>query len=98
VSFGRRRNIHLKWLGRCRTGLGLKSQYDRALAGWCAVRDKPEVISVPRRIAFAVDGEIFYTLQEAQVIVESWRRHYNTIRTHTSLNYRPPVLCKFVGA
>jgi transposase InsO family protein len=32
-----------------------------------------------------LDGEIFYTLKEAQIIVESWRRHYNTIRPHESL-------------
>jgi putative transposase len=38
-----------------------------------------------------LNGEIFYTLKEAQVIIESWRRHYNTIRPHSSLAYRPPV-------
>jgi hypothetical protein len=27
-----------------------------------------------------LDGEIFYTLREAQIVIESWRRHYNTIR------------------
>jgi putative transposase len=36
-------------------------------------------------------GEIFYTLQEARVIIESWRRHYNTVRPHSSLGYRPPA-------
>ncbi len=36
-------------------------------------------------------GEIFYTLQEAQVIIENWRRHYNTVRPHSSLGYRPPA-------
>ena len=35
--------------------------------------------------------EIFYTLKEAQVLIESWRRHYNAVRTHSSLRYRPPV-------
>jgi putative transposase len=35
--------------------------------------------------------EIFYTLKEAQVIIEIWRKHYNTIRPHSSLGYRPPV-------
>ena len=38
-----------------------------------------------------LNGEIFYTLQEAQVIIESWRRHYNTVRPHSSLGYRPPA-------
>jgi transposase InsO family protein len=32
-----------------------------------------------------LDGEIFYSLKEAQVIIESWRRHYNTVRPHGSL-------------
>jgi len=36
-------------------------------------------------------GEIFYSLREAQVVVESWRRHYNTIRPHASLGFRPPA-------
>lgn len=34
-------------------------------------------------------GEILYTLQEAQMIIENWRRHYNTVRPHSSLVYRP---------
>jgi len=37
-----------------------------------------------------LDGEIFYTLFEAQVIIESWRRHYNEVRPHSSLGGRPP--------
>lgn len=36
-------------------------------------------------------GEIFYTLHEAKVIIESWRRHDNTVRPHSSLGYRPPA-------
>lgn len=35
--------------------------------------------------------EIFDTLLEAKVLVERWRRHYNTIRPHSSLGYRPPA-------
>jgi len=38
-----------------------------------------------------LNGEIFYTLKEAQIIIERWRIHYNTIRPHTSLGYRPPT-------
>ena len=41
-------------------------------------------------------GEIFYTLREAQIIIESWRRHYNTIRPHGALGYRPPAPEVFV--
>ena len=38
-----------------------------------------------------LDGEIFYSMKEAQVVIEQWRRHYNTIRPHSSLGYRPPA-------
>ena len=37
-----------------------------------------------------LDGEVFYTLAEAKIIVESWRRHFNTVRPHGSLGYKPP--------
>ncbi len=36
-------------------------------------------------------GEIFYTLKEAQIVIETWRRHYNTVRPHSSLGYKPPA-------
>lgn len=35
--------------------------------------------------------EIFYSLKEAQVWIEMWRQHYNTIRPHSSLGYQPPA-------
>jgi putative transposase len=38
-----------------------------------------------------LDGEIFYSLREAQVVIESWRRHYNAVRPHASLGYRAPA-------
>ena len=38
-----------------------------------------------------LNGEIFYTLKEAKIIIEAWRRHYNTVRPHSSLGYRPPA-------
>jgi putative transposase len=38
-----------------------------------------------------LNGEIFYTLQEAKILIEVWRRHYNTIRPHSSLGYRQPA-------
>ena len=38
-----------------------------------------------------LNGEIFYSLKEAQVVIEQWRRHYNTVRPHSSLGYRPPA-------
>src|SRR5437660_3732878 len=45
-----------------------------------------------------LDGEIFYTLREAQIVIESWRRHFNTIRPHESLGYKPPAPEVFVPA
>ncbi len=45
-----------------------------------------------------LDGEIFYSLREAQVVIEGWRRHYNTVRPHASLGYRAPAPEVFVPA
>ncbi|WP_343898831.1 transposase, partial [Methylorubrum aminovorans] len=45
-----------------------------------------------------LNGEIFYTLKEAQIVIESWRRHYNSVRPHASLGYRPPAPEVFVPA
>lgn len=38
-----------------------------------------------------LSGEIFSTLKEAQILIEAWRRHYNTVRPHSALGYRPPA-------
>ena len=38
-----------------------------------------------------LNGEIFYSLKEVQVLAERWRVHYNTIRPHSSLGYRSPA-------
>ena len=38
-----------------------------------------------------LNGEIFYTLNEAEILIERWRVHYNTIRPHSSLGYKPPA-------
>jgi len=38
-----------------------------------------------------LNGEIFYTLTEAKVLIERWRNEYNTKRPHSSLGYRPPA-------
>ena len=38
-----------------------------------------------------LNGEIFYSLAEARVVIEAWRIHYNTARPHSSLGYRPPA-------
>jgi putative transposase len=38
-----------------------------------------------------LNGEIFYTLAEAKIVIEAWRKHYNTVRPHSSLGYKPPA-------
>ena len=38
-----------------------------------------------------LNREIFYSLAEAKVIIEAWRRYYNTERPHSSLGYKPPA-------
>ena len=45
-----------------------------------------------------LNGEIFYSLAEARIVVESWRRHYNAKRPHASLGYKPPAPEVFIPA
>jgi hypothetical protein len=45
-----------------------------------------------------LNGEIFYALREAQIVIENWRRHYNAVRPHASLRYKPPAPEVFVPA
>ncbi len=42
-----------------------------------------------------LNTEIFYTLKEAKVLIEQWRNHYNTVRPHSALGYRPPAPSTF---
>jgi transposase InsO family protein len=34
---------------------------------------------------------VFYSLAEARIVIESWRQHYNALRPHSSLGYKPPA-------
>lgn len=45
-----------------------------------------------------LDGEIFYPLTVAKIVIESWRQHDNTVRPHGSLGYKPPAPEVFVPA
>jgi len=38
-----------------------------------------------------LNGEIFYSLKEARIVIERWRKEYNEVRPHSSLGYRPPA-------
>ncbi len=42
-----------------------------------------------------LNGEIFYSLKEAWIVIEKWRKHYNEKRLHPSLGYRPPAPATF---
>ncbi len=71
-----------EWLGR----IGVKTLYIEPGSPWengyceslnSKLRDK------------LLNVEIFTTLREAQVLIEAWRRHYNTVRPHSSLAINP---------
>jgi len=38
-----------------------------------------------------LNSKTFYTLIEAKILIEQWRREYNQIPLHSSLNYQPPA-------
>ena len=38
-----------------------------------------------------LNGELFFTLREAQLLIEQWREHYNHYRPHSALGDKPPA-------
>lgn len=38
-----------------------------------------------------LNGKIFYSLKEAQIVIEHWGVVYDTKRPHSALGYRPPA-------
>jgi putative transposase len=38
-----------------------------------------------------LNGEMFDTVLEAQVLTAAWRHQYNHVRPHSALGYRPPA-------
>jgi putative transposase len=73
-----------QWLGKLRTGTLYIERGSPWENGYCQsfngkLRDE------------CLNGEIFYSLKEAQVIIEQWRVEYNTKRPHSALGYRPPA-------
>ena len=81
VEIQARRDRREATAGRCPSLAG--SEHGR--------RDPPDWGERGRLRDELLNGEIFYTLREAQIIIESWRRHYNAIRPHASLGYKPPA-------
>src|SRR5712664_3940303 len=73
-----------KWLGKVGTGTLYIEPGSPWENGYCEsfngkLRDE------------CLNGEIFYSLKEAQIVIENWRKQYNTIRPHAALGYRPPA-------
>src|SRR5205085_5312996 len=73
-----------EWLGR----IGVKTLYIEPGSPW--ENGYCESLNSKLRDEL-LNGEIFTTMLEAQVLIENWRRHYNAIRPHSSLGYRPPA-------
>lgn len=42
-----------------------------------------------------LNGEIFFTLEEARTLIERWRHEYNHVRPHSALGYKPPAPAAF---
>lgn len=73
-----------KWIG----DIGVKTAYIEKGSPW----ENGFVESFNARLRDELlNGEIFYTLQEAQIVIEAWRRHFNCVRPHSSLKGRPPA-------
>ena len=77
-------NAVREWLGR----IGVKTLYIEPGSPW--ENGYNESFNGKLRDEI-LNTEIFYTLKEAKVLIERWRHHYNTIRPHSSLGYRPPT-------
>ena len=80
------------WLGR----IGVKTLYIEPGSPWeNAYNERFRCAALLRSNGKLRDellnGEIFYGLKEAQILIERWRHHDNTVRPHSSLGYRPPA-------
>lgn len=73
-----------EWLGR----IGVKTLYIEPGSPW--VNGYNESFNGKLRDEL-LNGENFYTLREATILIERWRQHYNTLRPHSSLGYQPPA-------
>jgi putative transposase len=83
AGLGKSADQWIVWLA----SLGAKTLYIEPGSPWendycesfnCKLRDE------------LLNGEIFYSFKEAQIVIKQWRRHYNIVRPHSSLGYRPP--------
>jgi putative transposase len=73
-----------KWLGK----VGVKTLYIEPRSSW----ENGYVESLNGKLRDELpNGDIFYTVAEARVLIERWREHYNRVRPHSALGYRPPA-------
>ena len=73
-----------KWIG----AVGAKTAYIEPGSPW----ENGYIESFNARLRDELlNGEIFYSLKGAQIIIEQWRQRYNTRRPHSALGYRPPA-------
>jgi putative transposase len=73
-----------KWLGQPGTGTLYVEPVSPWENGYCeSFNGKPR--------DECLNGEIFYSLKEVQIVVGEWRQNYNQVRPHASLGYRPPA-------
>ncbi len=79
-----------KWLA----GTGAKTAYIEPGSPW--ENGYCESFNSKLRDEF-LNGEIFYSMKEIRVLAERWRVHYNTIRPHSSLGYRPPAPAAWIA-
>ncbi len=72
------------WLGR----VGVKTLYIEPGSPW----ENGYIESFNGKLRDELlNGEVFNSLTEARVLIERWREHYNTMRPHSSLGYKPPA-------
>ena len=77
-------NIVREWLGR----LGVRTLYIEPGSPW----ENGYIESFNGKLRDELlNGEIFDTILEAQIVIEQWRVWYNTKRPHSSLHYLPPA-------
>jgi putative transposase len=76
-------------------GLSVQTQFITPGSPW----ENGYIESFNGKLRFELlNREIFDTLKEAEVIIESWRHHYNTVRPHSALRWRPPAPEAFAPA
>ena len=77
-------NLVREWLGR----IGVKTLYLEPGSPWDNGCHKSFSGKLWNEL---LNGEIFYTMREAEILTDRWREHYNTFRPHSSPSYQSPA-------